>query len=195
MSGRLGKALVLALALAAPAAASPSLVGRREAPPLPAWSVYCTQLPNECRTNRNEPDIVTMTPELMDLVEAVNAYVNRTIVPVTDLAHRGVVDVWEIPTDGKGDCEDFQLLKRKFLVEGGLPRRALLMTVVIDESGDGHAVLTLRSDRGDFILDNKTYAVKRWDATSYIFVKREAETTSGWAFTEEPPAKVATAGQ
>ena len=29
------------------------------------------------------------------------------------------------------------------------------MTVVIDEQGEGHAVLMVRTDRGDFILDNK----------------------------------------
>ena len=67
------------------------------------------------------------------------------------------------------------------------------MTVVLDEIGDGHAVLTVRTDRGDLILDNKTYAVKRWDETGYSFIKREAETATGWAFVEDPPAKVAAA--
>jgi predicted transglutaminase-like cysteine proteinase len=137
--------------------------------------------------------VVAVTPELIELISAVNVHVNRTIAPATDLAHRGVLDVWELPSDGRGDCEDYQLLKRKYLVEAGVPRRAMPMTVVLDEVGDGHAVLTIRTTRGDLILDNKTYAVKRWDETGYAFVKREAETATGWGFVEEPPAQVATA--
>ncbi len=195
MTGRLSLAVCAALALTAPAFASPALVAGKSAPPLPAWTAYCAKNPAECRIDRREPETVAATPELIDLIEAVNAYVNRTVVPIADLAHRGVVDVWELPSDGKGDCEDFQLLKRKFLIGAGLPRRALPMTVVLDEIGDGHAVLTVRTDRGDLILDNKTYAVKRWDETGYSFVKREAETATGWAFVEDPPAKVAAAGQ
>ena len=61
-----------------------------------------------------------------------------------------------------GDCEDFQLLKRRMLVERGLSRRAMRMTVVIDELGEGHAVLTVRTDRGDYILDNKTSGGVAW---------------------------------
>ena len=186
MTGRLSLAVCAALALTAPAFASPALVAGKSAPPLPAWTAYCAKNPAECRIDRREPETVAATPELIDLIEAVNAYVNRTVVPIADLAHRGVVDVWELPSDGKGDCEDFQLLKRKFLIAAGLPRRALPMTVVLDEIGDGHAVLTVRTDRGDLILDNKT---------CYSFVKREAETATGWAFVEDPPAKVAAAGQ
>ena len=88
----------------------------------------------------------------------VNERVNRTILAVTDQDHWGVVDRWDYPDDGLGDCEDIQLLKRKLLIEAGLPRRAMRMTVVIDEQArpcgaDGP------DDRGDFILDNKRDAV------------------------------------
>jgi len=61
-----------------------------------------------------------------------------------------------------GDCEDYQLLKRKLLVEAGLPRRAMRMTVVIDDIDEGHALLTVRTDAGDLILDNKVDAVLPW---------------------------------
>ena len=96
---------------------------------------------------------------------AVNRRVNGKIKPITDKEHWGLVDRWEFPDDGMGDCEDYQLLKRRLLVERGLPRRAMRMTVVIDELGEGHAVLMVRTDRGDFILDNKTSAVLPWDQT------------------------------
>ena len=87
--------------------------------------------------------------------------------------------MWSLPTDGYGDCEDYQFLKRKLLVEAGLPRRALLMTVVIDEKGEGHAVLMART-RGDLILDNKGSSVLPWHQTGYIYVKREGQDGLAW---------------
>jgi predicted transglutaminase-like cysteine proteinase len=187
MTSRLWLALAAMAALSAPALASPSLTNGNEAPALPAWVAFCKVEPGECRIDPLEPQVVRATPELLELLDGVNVYVNRTISPVTDLAHRGVLDVWEFPTDRMGDCEDFQLLKRRYLAEAGVPRRAMPMTVVLDERGEGHAVLTVRTDEGDLILDNKSYAVKRWDETGYAYVKREAETATGWAFLEDVP--------
>ena len=37
----------------------------------------------------------------------------------------------------------------------GWPESKLLITVVRDENNEGHAVLTVRTDEGDFILDNR----------------------------------------
>jgi predicted transglutaminase-like cysteine proteinase len=99
----------------------------------------------------------------------------------------GEVDRWSLPVEGRGDCEDYQLLKRKLLTEAGLPRRALRMTVVIDELGEGHAVLTIRTDRADLILDNKTDAVLHPQATGYEFIKRESGRTIGWTYLQAEP--------
>ena len=84
-----------------------------------------------------------------------------------------MVDRWDYPDDGYGDCEDIQLLKRKLLIEAGLPRRALRMTVVLDAVGAGHAGLMVCTDRGDFCLDNQRRAVLAWSDTGYAFIKRE----------------------
>ena len=72
------------------------------------------------------------------------------------MEHWGVVERWNYPDDGYGDCEDYVLLKRKLLMQAGWPREALLITVVRDKKGDGHAVLTVKTDRGEYILDNQT---------------------------------------
>jgi predicted transglutaminase-like cysteine proteinase len=112
----------------------------------------------------------------------VNERVNRTILAVTDQDHWGVVDRWDYPDDGLGDCEDIQLLKRKLLIEAGLPRRALRMTVVIDEQGMGHAVLMVHTSHGDFVLDNKRDAVLAWQETGYHYVKREGDDGSTWVW-------------
>ena len=66
------------------------------------------------------------------------------------------------------------------LAEAGLPRRAMLVTVVIDEENAGHAVLMIRTDRGDFILDNKRNAILPWSQTGYVYVKRESQYRTGW---------------
>jgi predicted transglutaminase-like cysteine proteinase len=109
---------------------------------------------------------------------SVNRRVNAAVRSVTDDEHWGVPDRWDLPADGLGDCEDYQLLKRKLLAEAGLPRRAMRITVVVDEAGEGHAVLMIRTDRGDFILDNKTNAVLPWHATGYVFIKREGQSSA-----------------
>lgn len=150
------------------------------AKPIMGWVRFCEQNPSECAVDPNEPATVTMNQANWNLVVSVNRRINTKIKPITDMDHFGVVDRWDFPTDGMGDCEDYQLLKRKTLVEKGLPRRALRMTVVIDELGEGHAVLMVRTDRGDYVLDNKTNAVLPWDQTGYTFVKRESQDQVAW---------------
>lgn len=148
--------------------------------PIAAWVEFCETYKAECRVDESEPEIVQLTPEMWRLVNDVNTRVNRTVKPVTDMEHWGVVDRWNLTEDGKGDCEDMQLLKRRKLAEFGLPRRAMLMTVALDENDEGHAVLMLRTDRGDLILDNKRDEVLSWDRTPYVYVKRESQHGVAW---------------
>ena len=89
-------------------------------------------------------------------MQRVNLWVNSHVKPMTDMDHWGVVERWNYPDDGYGDCEDYVLLKRKMLMQEGWPREALLITVVRDQNGDGHAVLTVKTDKGEFILDNQS---------------------------------------
>jgi predicted transglutaminase-like cysteine proteinase len=151
-----------------------------EARPVPAWTEFCARYASECAVNPNEPAQVTLTPRLWQTVTTVNRQVNTSLRAVTDQEHWGVPDRWDLAEDGSGDCEDFQLLKRKLLAQAGLPRRAMRITVVIDEKGEGHAVLMLRTDRGDFVLDNKTSAVLPWHRTGYTYIKRESQDATAW---------------
>ncbi len=106
----------------------------------------------------------------------VNLWVNGTVQPMTDMEHWGVIEKWSLPTDGYGDCEDYVLMKRKILVDAGWPREALLITVVRDRNGEGHAVLTVKTDKGEFILDNENENILAWTETGYRFVKRQSQT-------------------
>src|SRR5690606_41175426 len=121
-------------------------------------------------------------------------WVNDTVKPMTDMDHWGVVEKWSSPEDGIGDCEDYVLLKRKLLIEAGWPREALLITVVREKSGDGHAVLTVKTDKGEFILDNQNEEILLWSATNYRFVKRQSqEDPNVWVALGDPRPTLATA--
>ncbi len=159
---------------------TPAAAAGGAATPIPAWSVFCEANPAECAVDPREPEILVLTPRHWQAIVSVNNRVNDGVRALVDQRHWGVPDVWSFPDDGYGDCEDYQLLKRRLLAEAGLPRRAMRMTVVIDEQGEGHAVLMIRTDRGDFVLDNKSRAVVPWHQTGYVFVKRESESHRGW---------------
>jgi predicted transglutaminase-like cysteine proteinase len=140
------------------------------------WVDFCQRYRGECEAPELTSADVTLTPKTMKEIERVNQWVNSNITPMSDMEHWGLVDQWDYPSDGKGDCEDYALLKRKLLIEEGLPRQALLMTVVKDLNNDGHAVLTVKTNKGDFILDNMRDDVRAWTQTGYRFVKRQSQT-------------------
>lgn len=133
---------------------------------------FCHKFPAECAAHGSDAAELLNDKTWRDLQE-INTLVNRIVTPATDaeIYHRD--EVWTLP-EAYGDCEDYVLLKRKWLIERGWPTGALLVTVVFDEVGDGHAVLLARTSRGDFVLDNKTDRLRRWYETSYRFVKRQS---------------------
>ena len=139
------------------------------------WVEFCADNPGDCRGRASQPrDIVMSQTAWRDLVR-VNKWVNETVKPMTDMDHWGTIEKWSLPTDGYGDCEDYVLLKRKMLIDAGWPREALLITVVRDKKGEGHAVLTVKSDKGEFVLDNQNESVLAWTETGYRFVKRQSQ--------------------
>ncbi|WP_375456536.1 transglutaminase-like cysteine peptidase [uncultured Methylobacterium sp.] len=150
------------------------------AKPIAAWVVFCQSYAAECALDRAEPARIVLTPAIWTRIVAVNRRVNASVTAITDMDHLGVPDRWDLAEDGAGDCEDFQLLKRSLLAQAGLPRRAMRMTVVIDEKGEGHAVLTLITDHGDLVLDNKTSQILPWHRTGYTFIKRESQDAVAW---------------
>ena len=154
----------------------------REIPakPIQGWVDFCAREPAECAVDLSEPIRIKLTKDNKHLIYSINKKVNDTIVQKTDMEIYQINDLWTLPYNGEGDCEDFQLFKRHLLVKKGLPARAMRMTVVIDEKGEGHAVLTILTDQGDYILDNKTDRIVTVDQSSYRFVKRESQSRIGW---------------
>jgi predicted transglutaminase-like cysteine proteinase len=185
----------LATEMATLPAPVPTINGTAPARPTEAWVRFCQQQPRECQLNPAEPALITLTPEIWQTLITANVHVNSTIMSRSDMAHWGVEDRWDYPDDGFGDCEDYQLLKRRLLVQAGLPRRAMRMTVVIGDGGTGHAVMIARTDRGDFVLDNKRDAVLPWTETGYIYVKQEGVDGFAWASLGGRVSPIATANR
>ena len=144
-------------------------------PTLPSFGFvsFCERHPKECRQGSLEEARLELTPERLDELDHVNRSVNRLIEPATDHEIYGLAEYWAIPMN-RGDCEDYALLKRQVLMMRGWPASALLMTVVRDEKGEGHAILTARTAKGDFILDNKVDDLKPWHATGYTYIMRQS---------------------
>jgi predicted transglutaminase-like cysteine proteinase len=164
--------------------------------PVPGWTRFCKQRPEECTVDLSELATIALTPQAWKTLARVNRQVNASIKPMTDHEHWGVADHWDFAEDGYGDCEDFQLVKRQRLVAAGFPRRALRLTAVLDEGGAPHAVMMVRTDRGDFILDNKRNAVLPWRETGYIYLQREGSAGSTWVWLGEAiSSPVTTAGR
>jgi len=134
---------------------------------------FCAASPEECTPGSVRVQRFQATPERLSELDEVNRLVNKAIQPATDMELYGVTERWVIPVS-RGDCEDYALLKRQILIRRGWPASSLLMTVVRDELGEGHAVLTARTAQGDFILDNKVDDVKLWYLTPYDYVMRQS---------------------
>ena len=114
-----------------------------------------------------------MSAERWNQLSQVNSFVNGRIAPISDQDLYGEAEHWAYPTDA-GDCEDYVLLKKRQLEDMGFSARALLITVVLDEKGEGHAVLTITTDAGDYVLDNRLDSILRWSDTRYKFLKRQS---------------------
>ncbi|PZU85998.1 MAG: transglutaminase [Shinella sp.] len=151
---------------------------------------FCRNYRDECNIRTKPGPAARVTAHGWDVVREVNLSANKTITPMTDMEIYGREEVWAYPVDA-GDCEDFVLLKRRKLMEAGFSPADLLITVLRKPDGEGHAVLTLRTTEGDFILDNLVDEVKLWTDTPYIYLKRQASFDTGrWVTIENGAADV-----
>ena len=191
-----GATLMLCLAaVASPASARDPTrfmtVGAAATPPS-GHRQFCRDHPKECHPpaasvgQRGKaglaaaaPAPVALTTAMILSIAAINTAINASVRPQSDMALYGVEEHWAYPivtADGKtaGDCEDYVLLKRRVLSEiDGIALGDLLITVVRRRDGQGHAVLTLRTTKGDFILDNLDWRIRDFADTPYRYLKRQ----------------------
>ena len=166
-------------------AAEPMSTGGLTSQPIGHYE-FCKANPAECNIRMRDTGPEHMTGAMWRKISAVNLAVNKSVKPMNDYDIYGKDEVWAYPDAGVGDCEDYVLEKRRELQGKGIPLSDLLITVVRKTDGEGHAVLTVRTDKGDFVLDNLTDTVKLWTETGYKFLKRQSsEHTGRWVAIRE----------
>ena len=139
---------------------------------------FCKSYSDECGPNGSDDGPLKLTQENWKTILNVNYSANTDYAPLTDMEIYGVEEKWTYP-ELAADCEDYVLVKRKRLIEKGISPANLLITVVLQPNGEGHAVLTVRTDRGDFVLDNMRNKVLLWSETEYRYLKRQSSANAG----------------
>jgi predicted transglutaminase-like cysteine proteinase len=183
------KAIIAALMFGAAADAAQAFSANmltlgRTNPPIGHYE-FCQQYGDQCGSNGADNGPMELTQSRWKSMLQVNYKVNSAIEPETDEQIYGVEEKWAYPTT-VGDCEDYALLKRKMLIGKGFSPSNLLITVVLQPNGDGHAILTVRTDHGDFVLDNMRNKVLLWSDTEYTYLKRQSTRNSGqWVKIED----------
>lgn len=142
----------------------------------PAFYPFCSKEPRLCSTTGGTK-LVKLTPRRQAELASVNSSVNSRIGERSDIASSGRADIWRVPTK-VGDCEDFAILKKSELLKRGWPASALLLTVAT-LGGEGHTVLTVRTDKGDLVMDNRSSAVRDWSRSPYRYFARQSQSEYG----------------
>jgi predicted transglutaminase-like cysteine proteinase len=164
----------------------------RIAAAVPAGFVsFCLRFPDQCMLSKDQPAIVTLSSAQWLELQEVNQAVNLAIKPMDDQRHYGRAEYWNIPTDGFGDCEDYALTKRRDLMAAGFPAQALRIAVVLTWRGEAHAILTVATDHGDYVLDNLSNSIQNWDRTDYQWIERQ-DPSKAWGWVSLDPSRNST---
>ncbi|WP_328799240.1 transglutaminase-like cysteine peptidase [Paragemmobacter ruber] len=183
------------LATGAPSAASeggvpPFLPAKQTAPAPDGAAKLCQTYPWACAgklaANATEG-------ALLDVAADINRKANATIPAISDQAQYGRAEHWSLPGDLGGDCEDYVLYKKQALIAAGVPARSLLIAVVLDRRDSPHAVLILRTEAGDYVLDNVTDRILPWARTGYTFISMQnPDNPARWVMVfEQAPRRLA----
>jgi len=140
--------------------------------------LYCKEYSSDCNIRSKNVVPTKLTRKRWDDLVDVNTISNTTVTPVTDMEAYNTEEFWTYPKS-YGDCEDYVLMKRHMLMQRGWPASSLLITVVLQPNGEGHAVLTVRTDKADYILDNLRNKILPWNQTEYTYIKRQSAKHSG----------------
>lgn len=153
-------------------AAGPASAGGR--PPL-GYQLMCLKTPAECKGGGKAQ--VAATADVMATLKRINSLYNRTIKPRYD---RKGSDEWTVGASA-GDCEDYVLAKRRALIKAGLPASALRIAYVKTRKGEDHAVLVVKTNGKDLVLDNLTASIRPLNQTGYRVVSMSGANPRQWS--------------
>lgn len=142
-------------------------------PPM-GFQIFCVKNQHECAPS--PVGKVAFSDELLGQLKSVNSSVNRSM----RWKGEGSADVWTV--GGRtGDCEDFALTKRSRLMKAGVPSGALRILKTRTRQGEMHAVLVVKTSRGDLVLDNLSPAVKTLSQTGYPVLSMSSPDPLKWS--------------
>jgi len=149
--------------------------GRTASPP-PGFISFCMHNLARCQDNdAAAPSQLALTAENRSMLEAVNERVNRAIAYKGDRENWSVANFWNLDALGKsGDCKDYALAKQQVLIAAGLPQKVLRIAIVKTPKNELHAVLTVDTDQGAFVLDSINPQIMPWTETSYSWLSRQS---------------------
>lgn len=159
-------AIMLACAVPANAAGGHAPLG---------YQLMCLKTPQECKGGGKAK--ITVTTDVMATLKRVNSHFNRTIKPRNDAAG---ADVWSTSASS-GDCEDYVLAKRKALIKAGIPASALRIAYTKTRKGEGHAILVVKANGKDLVLDNLSATVKPLSQTGYRILSMSGANPLNWS--------------
>jgi predicted transglutaminase-like cysteine proteinase len=172
-AGMLRTVLVFVAAALLTGAATVAPVAARSNAPL-GYQLMCLKTPAECKGGGKAA--VEGSAKTMAVIEKVNASVNRSIAPRND----GAVDDWSVSAT-TGDCEDYVLAKRRALIKAGFSPSALRIAYVMTRQGEGHAILVVKTTRGDVVLDNLNQKVRPLSQSGYRIVSMSGANPRDWS--------------
>ena len=167
-------ALALILSPAKAASNTKTLTEYGKARPPIGYVLFCKRGAEECKTTGGKIERAILTNEAWNEINQVNQFVNSAIKPASDVDTYHTTEYWAYPTN-VGDCEDYVLLKKKLLVQLGFNADELLITVLLDEHGEGHAVLSILTKNADLVLDNRRDEILSVNQTAYKYLKRQSQ--------------------
>ncbi|MFY0690789.1 MAG: transglutaminase-like cysteine peptidase [Paracoccaceae bacterium] len=147
--------------------------------PLGAGNI-CQKYEWACATSKRGSK--ALTDHQLKVAQRINRAVNRRVTQITDQSQYREEEVWALPTRRGGDCEDFVLLKKRLLMSSGIAPERLLIATALDRRRNSHAVLILRTDEGDYVLDNLNNRMLHWKETGYIFLRlQNSDAPHSWS--------------
>ncbi|MDP4823768.1 MAG: transglutaminase-like cysteine peptidase [Aestuariivirgaceae bacterium] len=140
----------------------------------PGYVDFCARSPQDCGSSSVRQELLAMDAERWREVSALNMHINQSVTSGSDEELFGEPEHWAV-AGSVGDCEDYVLRKKRELEALGYPSSVLLITVVLDERQEGHAVLTIAADSGDYVLDNRRDEILPFTSTGYQYLKRQSQ--------------------
>ena len=144
----------------------------------------------ECNVANGKAEHIVVTATVWSDLNQVNNDGYANIRGVTVVDSFGFIKYWTYPVN-LGRCHSDALRKKRYLTELGINPDKLLITVVLTETGEGHAVLTIPTADGDIILDNRREEILQWNQTGYTFLMRQSQgQASQWLSLQRAPSTI-----